>query len=62
MTEKINKRKIESYKREEMVCQEFRYQISNNSNNMDLNKILDYLLFWMKSTGKIVYDRPKNIK
>ena len=58
---KISKRKMESYKRAEMACQELRYQLSDNR-RMDLNKVSDYLLFWMRSTENIKYDRPKNIK
>ncbi len=59
--DKISKRKLESYKRAEMVCQELRYQISIASRN-DMNKVCNYLLYWMDKTGNIKYNRPKKLK
>jgi len=53
----ISKRKLESYKRAEKVCREFRYQISDASRN-DMSSVLKYLLKWMDKTGKIKYLRP----
>ena len=61
MDKKVSKRKIESYKRAEMVCQELRYQISIASRN-DMNKVYKYLIYWMNTTGNIKYNRPKKLK
>ncbi len=61
MSEKLSKRKLESYKRAEMVCQEFRYQISM-ANREDWNRVAKYVFHWMDTTGKVKYDRPKKIK
>ncbi len=62
MDKKISKRKMESYKRAEMVCQEFRYQIVIAGRN-DMEKVLDYLLHWMKVTGeKVKFNRPKKLE
>jgi hypothetical protein len=59
---KLSKRKIESYERAEMVCQELRHQMATNEN--DLNKVIKYLLYWMDKTGnKVKFERPsKRIK
>ncbi len=63
MNIEISKRKLESYKRAEMVCQELRYQIANNANKEDLPKVCQYLLYWKKiASNKICYERPKEIK
>ena len=63
MDKKISKRKLESYKRAEMVCQELRYQITNNPNKENLHKVCQYLLHWKKVTGeKIYYKRPKKVR
>ena len=62
MAKKISKRKLKSYKRAEMVCQEFRYQITNNANRENLSLISDYLIRWVKVTGNIKYERPKKLR
>ena len=54
----ISKRKLESYKRAEKTCREFRYQITHASRN-DMNSVMKYLLKWMDKTGDIKYDRPE---
>ena len=55
----ISKRKLESYKRAEKVCQEFRYQIAM-ANREDWSRVLAYLSRWMDVTGaKVKYKRPK---
>lgn len=59
--EKISKRKLESYKRAEKVCQEFRYQMTM-ANREDWNSVAGYLLHWMNVTGNIKYDRPKELR
>ena len=56
----ISQRKLESYKRAETVCRELRYQISNNKLNM--NKITNMMLYWMKITGNIKYSKVNNRK
>ena len=61
MIKKISKRKMESYKRAEMVCQELRYQISN-PNREEWKHVTNYLLHWMRITGNIKYERAKKIK
>jgi len=60
MINKISKRKMESYKRAEMVCQELRHQIASNRD--DMGKVLKHLSRWMKVTGNIKFNRPKEIK
>ena len=63
MSEKISKRKLESYKRAEMACQELRYQIANNADREDMQLITEYVLHWMRVTGKKVkFNRPERIK
>lgn len=52
----VNKRKLESYKRAEIVCRELRYQISNN--NIDMDKVAGLILKWMDKSGKIKYIKP----
>lgn len=60
--EKISKRKLESYKRAEKVCQEFRYQAVLASRE-DWSSVLEYLSKWMKVTSeKIKFTRPDGTK
>jgi len=60
MDKKISKRKMESYKRAEMVCQELRYQLSMACRE-DMQKVSEYLIRWLNVTGKkIKFKRPKN--
>ena len=62
MAEKISKRKLESYKRAEKVCQEFRYQIAIACRE-DWAAVVPYLLKWMKVTGsKVKFKRPDGKK
>ena len=62
MKVEISKRKLESYKRAEKVCQEFRHQASMACRE-DWSKVMEYLLHWMRVTGKKVkYERPKKLK
>ena len=62
MTDKISKRKLESYKRAEKVCQEFRYQVVM-ANREDWSSVLKYLHKWMKVTGsKVKFKRPDGKK
>jgi hypothetical protein len=56
--EKLSKRKLESYKRAEEVCQELRYQLTMACRE-DMNSVVKYLHRWMKVTGNLKYDRPK---
>ena len=59
---KISKRKLESYKRAEMVCQELRHQLAIACRE-DWNEVMQYLLHWQKVTGKkIKWERPNKIK
>jgi len=58
----ISKRKLESYKRAEKVCQEFRYQVSMASRE-DWNSVMQYSLKWMAVTSKKVkFTRPNGEK
>jgi len=60
MADKISKRKIESYKRAEEVCQELRYQITRNAGAEDMSRVIAYLSRWMDVTGnKVKFKRPK---
>ena len=56
---KISKRKLESYKRAEMVCQELRHQIANNGINE--SRLCNYAIYWLKVTGNIKFELPKEI-
>ena len=60
MDKKISKRKIESYKRAEKVCQELRYQLAMACRE-DMKSVFDYLNRWMKVTGEVKYNRPKKL-
>ena len=58
MSEKISKRKLESYKRAEKVCQEFRYQIAIACRK-DWAAVVPYLINWMNVTSnKLNFKRP----
>lgn len=52
----LSKRKLESYKRAEVVCRELRYQIG--SNKLDMNRVAGLIIKWMDKTGNIKYERP----
>jgi hypothetical protein len=58
---KISKRKMESYKRAEKVCQEFRYQMVFAFRE-NWGEVVKYLSRWMNVTGKIRYLRPNGKK
>jgi hypothetical protein len=61
--QKLSKRKLESYKRAEKVCQELRYQIAApNYGKMDMDLVLEYLLSWMGKTSRIKYKRPEPLR
>ena len=53
----ISKRKLESYKRAEKVAQEARRQSTAAYKN-DPNKLCDFVIHWMKVTGKVKYETP----
>lgn len=53
----ISKRKLESYKRAEKVAQEARRQCSA-AYRCDLNQLCDFVIHWMKVTGKVKYEIP----
>ena len=54
----ISKRKLESYKRAEKVAQEARRQCSA-AYNSDPNQLSEFVINWMRVTGKIKYEIPK---
>ena len=57
MNIEISKRKLESYKRAEMVARECRYQFVD-ARNRDIEAIANHVIYWMQSTGNIKYKRP----
>lgn len=54
----ISKRKLESYRRAEIIARELRYQLSNRTED-NPNRLADMIIFWIKSTGEICYERPE---
>lgn len=56
----ISKRKLESYKKAEIVCRELRFQIAGNRNDMDLGNCTDMLIDWLSVTTKSKWERPEN--
>lgn len=58
MKVEISKRKLESYKRAEMVARECRYQFAD-ARNHDIGAIADIVIYWMHITGNIKYKRPR---
>lgn len=54
----ISKRKLESYKRAELVARELRYQLSSASHRDD-KRLAQLCIHWMRMTGNIKYDRPE---
>jgi 3-deoxy-D-manno-octulosonic-acid transferase len=54
----ISKRKLESYKRAEMLSQEVRRQFSSIGMRRDENQLGEFLIYWMKVTGSVKYDIP----
>lgn len=57
----LSKRKLESYKRAEMLARECRFQCYDYR-NLDLERLVDFVIYWMNSTGNIKYERPKKRK
>ncbi len=59
---KLSKRKLESYRRAEIVAQASRLMMMSNANLRD-QKLVDLwsgaMLDWMSVTGKLKYDTPK---
>ena len=56
----ISKRKLESYKRAELVAREVRSQIGTpNYGKWDQNLIASYVINWMEVTGSIKFEKPK---
>lgn len=58
---KLSKRKLESYKRAEMVAREARAQLSM-SGALDQERLTNLIVYWMRSTGSIKWDRPNQPK
>jgi hypothetical protein len=54
----ISKRKLESYKRAEMLSQEVRRQFVSMANK-DERQLGEFLIYWMKVTGDVKYDIPR---
>ena len=55
-----SKRKLESYRRAELVCRELRFQVGGRHCDMNLNDAMDFLVDWLEVTGKIGFERPAN--
>ena len=53
----ISKRKLESYKRAEIVARELRYQLQRPSYRNE-QRLGEAVIRWMDTTGKIKYERP----
>ena len=58
MTINISKRKLESYKRAELIAKEVRYLMARNMQLLSNDKLFELLKNWMNVTGKIKYKRP----
>jgi len=56
----ISKRKLESYKRAEIVCRELRFQLAVNRNGTDLGDCTDMLIDWLDVSTKEKWIRPTN--
>lgn len=54
----INKRKLESYKTAEAVAQVARKYLQN-CHKEGPNELIEHVLYWMKVTGDIKYEKPK---
>ena len=59
MLVEISKRKLESYKRAEIVAREARHQVSVQYRS-DPNRLAEFVIRWMAVTGKIKYSVPKD--
>jgi 3-deoxy-D-manno-octulosonic-acid transferase len=57
----ISKRKLESYRRAEALAQELRYQMTHRRDE-DNQRLCDFVISWMRSTGNLKYERPANPK
>ncbi len=56
----LSKRKLESYKRAEIVAQALRKHVTSGPRvtQADLDHMMDCLLDWMDMTGQLKYDDP----
>ena len=54
----LSKRRLESYRRAEVVAQAARRFITTKVADKDLNELADTVLDWMAVTGKQKYDAP----
>lgn len=61
MEKPLSKRKLESYKKAELLARELRFQMSKSDND-DPPLLLDFVIQWMRSTGNIKYERPDRPK
>jgi len=57
MLVEISKRKLESYRRAEIVAREARYQLSSASRRNEF-VLSELVISWMRTTGSIKFDRP----
>ncbi|MCP4991007.1 MAG: hypothetical protein GY928_34655 [Colwellia sp.] len=61
MEKPLSKRKLESYKKAELLARELRFQMAHRDND-DRSLLLDFVIQWMRSTGNIKYERPSRPK
>lgn len=54
----LSKRKLESYRRAELTCQELRQQLA--ANNISTSVLADFVIHWMDVTGEVKYNTPRN--
>ena len=56
----ISKRKLESYKRAELVCRELRYQLSDRR-NADPSTLAKFCIHWYRISDKNGQIRPEKV-
>lgn len=56
----ISMRKLESYRRAEIVCRELRFQIAGSRLELELGDATDMLIDWIEVSTKSKWDRPEN--
>lgn len=55
---KVSKRKMESYRRAELVARELRHQLGGRYCDQDFTRVMELLIYWMRVTGNIKFERP----
>lgn len=60
MGTKISKRKLESYKRAELVCRELRHQLSDQR-NADPSRLAKFCIYWYRISDRNGQIRPEKV-